>query len=215
MDNGKWKLRDFLVRSVPGCAEWRAMAIVVVGGHSRKVGKTSVASALIHGLSEYRWTAIKISSHWHGAIPEKTAPSFSISEETDRDGNADSSRFLAAGALRSIWVRVGKEGLESAVRHLLPVVQSSPNVIIESNSILRFITPDFYLIVLRYDIEDFKHSARDTLAKADAAVLINAGSSPPLWKGVPHDALDRIPRFITDDPQRIPVELVDLVRSRL
>jgi hypothetical protein len=191
------------------------MAIVVVGGHSRKVGKTSVVSALIHGLSEYRWTAVKISSHWHGGLPESTVPSFSISEETHRAGSADSSRFLAAGAVRSLWVRVGKDGLEPAVRQLLPVIESSPNVIIESNSILRFLTPDFYLIVLRYDIEDFKDSARDTLSRADAALAINCGSSAPSWKGVPHDALDRIPRFVTDDPQKIPVELINLVRMRI
>jgi hypothetical protein len=191
------------------------MAIVVIGGHSRKVGKTSVASALIRGLSEYQWTAIKISWHWHDAAAESAAPSFSISEETNPDGNADSSRILAAGALRSLWVRVRREGLASAVQQLLPAIQSSPNVIIESNSILRFLTPDFYLIVLRDDIEDFKDSARETLSKADAAVLINSGSSLPQWRGVPHDAFDRIPRFTTDDPNRIPVELVNLVRSRL
>ena len=191
------------------------MAIVVVGGHSRKVGKTSVASALIHELSEYRWTAIKISSHWHGGISESTAHSFSISEETNSDGNADSSRFLAAGALRSLWVRVGKDGLASAVQQLLPAIQSSPNVIIESNSILRFIRSDFYLIVLRNDIEDFKDSARETLSRADAALLINSGSSPPLWRGVPQDVFERIPRFTTDEPQKIPVELINLLRSRL
>jgi hypothetical protein len=191
------------------------MAIVVVGGHSRKVGKTSAASALIHGLSEYRWTAVKISSHWHDAAAESAAPSFSISEETNPDGNADSSRFLAAGALRSLWVRVRKGGLESAVRQLLPAIQSSPNVIIESDSVLRFITPDFCLIVLRDDIEDFKDSARETLSRADAALLISHSSSPPLWRGIPHNAFDRIPRFTTEDPQKIPVELINLVRSRL
>jgi hypothetical protein len=191
------------------------MAIVVVGGHSRKVGKTSIASALIHGLSEYRWTAIKISSHWHGEASESAAHPFIISEESDSAGNADSSRFLAAGALRSIWVRLGNDGLEPAVRQLLPVIESSPNVVIESNSILRFITPDFYLIVLRYDIEHFKDSARDTLAKADAAVAINCGSSNPLWQGVSQDALTRIPLFVTNDPRKIPIELIGLVRSRL
>jgi molybdopterin-guanine dinucleotide biosynthesis protein len=191
------------------------MAIVVVGGHSRKVGKTSVVSALIRALSEYRWTAIKISSHWHDAAAESADASFSISEETNRDGNADSSRFLRAGALRSLWVRVRKDGLEPAVRQLLPAIQPGPSVIIEGNSVLRFITPDFYLIVLRNDIEDFKDSARETLSQADAALLINTGSLPRLWKGVPHEAFDRIPGFTTDDPNKIPVELIDLVRSRL
>ena len=36
--------------------------IVAVGGHSRNVGKTSVAAGLIYAFRKYSWTAIKISS---------------------------------------------------------------------------------------------------------------------------------------------------------
>ena len=34
--------------------------LVVVGGHSRNIGKTSVVSGLIRRLREYHWTALKI-----------------------------------------------------------------------------------------------------------------------------------------------------------
>ena len=33
------------------------MAIVVVGGHTRNIGKTSVMAGLIRALPEMRWTA--------------------------------------------------------------------------------------------------------------------------------------------------------------
>jgi hypothetical protein len=36
------------------------MATVVVGGHSRNIGKTSVMAGLIRALPEYHWTAFKI-----------------------------------------------------------------------------------------------------------------------------------------------------------
>ena len=39
------------------------MAVVVVGGQSRKVGKTSVVCGLIAALPEMRWTAIKLTQH--------------------------------------------------------------------------------------------------------------------------------------------------------
>jgi hypothetical protein len=39
------------------------MKLVVVGGQARKVGKTSVITGLIRGLSTFAWTAVKISHH--------------------------------------------------------------------------------------------------------------------------------------------------------
>ena len=42
------------------------MAILVVGGHSRSVGKTSVVAGLIAALPEYDWTAFKITQYGHG-----------------------------------------------------------------------------------------------------------------------------------------------------
>jgi hypothetical protein len=42
------------------------MAIIVVGGSNRGVGKTSLVCGLIAALPEYRWTAVKITTHDHG-----------------------------------------------------------------------------------------------------------------------------------------------------
>ena len=42
------------------------MSLVVVGGHSRNIGKTSVAAGLIAALPHYNWTAMKITQHGHG-----------------------------------------------------------------------------------------------------------------------------------------------------
>ena len=42
------------------------MAIVVIGGHSRSVGKTSVVAGLIAALPELNWTALKITQFGHG-----------------------------------------------------------------------------------------------------------------------------------------------------
>ena len=39
------------------------MALIVIGGHSRNVGKTSVVAGLIAALPEYNWTAFKITQH--------------------------------------------------------------------------------------------------------------------------------------------------------
>ena len=47
------------------------MAVVVVGGHSRSVGKTSVVASLIARLPERNWTACKITQFGHGFGPRR------------------------------------------------------------------------------------------------------------------------------------------------
>lgn len=196
------------------------MTTVVVGGHSRNVGKTSVAAALISALSEYSWTAIKISPHWHEGAPEASEESikessFEIIEENNRQGRTDTSRFLAAGAARSLWVRVREGQLAAAMQTLLPIIRADPFVIVEGNSILRFIRPDLFIIVIRFDVEDFKESAREMLKQAHAAVVVNFNPSQPPRKEISQEALAGIPLFVTADPQIVPGGLVDLVRSKL
>lgn len=47
------------------------MAIIVVGGSNRGVGKTTLVCGLIAALPEYRWNAIKVTTHDH---PQPVSP---------------------------------------------------------------------------------------------------------------------------------------------
>jgi hypothetical protein len=47
------------------------MAIIVVGGSNRGVGKTALVCGLIAALPEYRWAAVKITTHEH---PQAVSP---------------------------------------------------------------------------------------------------------------------------------------------
>src|SRR6266436_1909073 len=40
------------------------MAIIVVGGHTRNIGKTSVVAGLIAALPEMHWTAFKVTAKY-------------------------------------------------------------------------------------------------------------------------------------------------------
>jgi hypothetical protein len=155
------------------------MSIVVVGGHSRNIGKTSVVAGLIAAMPERQWTAIKITQYGHGvcsvngescgcAVDEHTT---AISEERDRSGESDTSRFLVSGAARALWVRTKQGYLAEAMPELRKRIADAGNVIMESNSVLRFLRPDLYLTVLDYETADFKNSARDYLDQADAVIL--------------------------------------------
>jgi len=197
------------------------MAIVVVGGHARKVGKTSAASALIAALPECRWVAVKISAHGHGRDAVVAEEPYFLTRLArwlrcpllaPRPAN-DTARFLAAGARRAYWVSGSGDGLDSAVRELLARIRSSPHVIIESNLVVEYLKPDFCLLVLNAAVGEFKDSARALAARADAALVVGCGGPPPAWSG--QKVLERLPKFQTGDLRSLPRELVELVRSRI
>src|SRR2546422_8482250 len=89
------------------------MAVVVIGGHSHSVGKTSVVAGLISALPEYSWTALKITQYGHGVCSMNGEAchcatedhTWAMSEEKDRSGESDTSRFLLAGAAPAWWGR--------------------------------------------------------------------------------------------------------------
>jgi hypothetical protein len=195
------------------------MTTVVVGGHSRTVGKTSVAAGLIQAFNQYPWTAVKITSHRHGSLPasgnEEIENICNIYEEVSREGVSDTSRFLAAGAARALWVQVKDDPSGASLQPLLPILQSCSFVMIESNRILRVIQPDLFIMVLRYDVEDFKNSARRALNQADAVVAVNATPIQHPWKEISPETLSSIPQFATTDPKIIPVGLINFIRARL
>ena len=95
------------------------MALVVIGGHSRSVGKTSVVGGLVSALGGFRWTAVKITQYGHGICSANGEAcecanadhSWAISEERDRSGESDTSRFLLAGAERVFWVRTDRKSV--------------------------------------------------------------------------------------------------------
>ncbi len=132
------------------------MALIVIGGHSRSVGKTSVVAGLIAALPEFEWTAVKITQYGHGICSANGEAcdcatgdhSWAITEERDRSGESDTSRFLVAGAARVFWARTEQGRLAEAMPSLRQRLEKTRNVIIESNSVLKFVRPDLYLTVL-------------------------------------------------------------------
>lgn len=203
--------------------KWRSMALVVVGGHSRSVGKTSVVAGLIAALPEFHWTALKITQFGHGICSADGKPCDcdtgddhfrAISEERDRSGETDSSRFLVAGAARSLWVRTRQGRLGEAMPDLERKIAEAENVIMESNSILRFKRPDIYLTVLDAANQDFKVSAREFLDKADA-VILHKNDAVPNWEFVRMDRVEGKPTFLIQPPPYVTPEIVEFVRERL
>jgi hypothetical protein len=198
------------------------MSLIVVGGHSRSVGKTSVVAGLIAALPEFHWTAMKITQYGHGICSKNGKVchcatddhSWAITEERNISGKSDSSRFLVSGAVRSLWVRTRQGMLAEAMPRVRQELASSENAILESNSILRFVRPDLYLTVLDAGTEDFKESAQQFLDRAHAVVL-HDGSDQVAWKTVSLKPVAEKPTFRIHPPQYVTPELVEFVREKL
>ena len=199
------------------------MAVVVVGGHSRNIGKTSVVAGLIHALPECGWTAFKITQYGHGFC---TADGAACDCQTDDhtlaitaerpDGNVttDSGRCLAAGAVRSLWVRTRVGMLASAMPRVRKELLASRKAILESNSVLQFFRPDLFLTVLDAGTADFKESARLYLDRADAVVMVDRALAPQ-WKGVSVKLIEGKPVFPVCAPHFLSPALVAFVRARI
>jgi len=195
----------------------------VVGGHTRNIGKTSVVAGLIAALPARRWTAIKITQFGHGVCSANGEPcdcetadhTIAISEERERASGTDSSRYLAAGAARSFWVRTRQGQLSEAMPRLRALLAASENVIVESNSVLRFLRPDVSLSVLDPAVEDFKASALRYLDRVDALVVPAGAVFAEGWGGVSLRTIERKPRFEFVAPEYCTAELAAFVEERL
>jgi hypothetical protein len=197
--------------------------LLVVGGHSRNIGKTSVVAGIIRRMRSRKWTAIKITQYGHGvcahnnqscgceAEPEHP---FALSEEYE-PSSTDSGRFLAAGAERSFWLRAPSGELARAAGTLRKILDQSENVIVESNSVVDLVQPDVFLMLLDFSCQDFKPSSMRLLDRADAFVVIDRGINVPLWQDIAQGMWDQKPQFLVTPPRYVTTAVCDFVKARL
>jgi hypothetical protein len=213
-------------------AQWR---VIVVGGHTRSIGKTQLVCDVITAFRSANWIAGKITQYGHGVCAQNgencdCAPAehaCAISWETQADTGTDSARFLAAGARRSFWLRT-KQGflaeglplLRNALRETIKAgVAELPPVIMESNSLLQFLKPSLYFAVVDLAKGDFKDSARAVLDRADALVLRGTADSltaaAPSWTKLPARVLKEKPSVVQREGDPLPEPLHVLVQRLL
>ena len=199
--------------------------LVVVGGHARNIGNTSVVAGLIRELRDRRWTALKITQYGNGVCANHTGTAacgcepaggeeFALSEEYEA-GGTDSGRFLAAGAERSFWLRVPSGELPRAAGMVKKILAHGENAIVESGSVVELVAPDVFLMLLDFSCEDFKASSLRLMDRADGFVVIDRGINAPLWEAVARGMWDGKPRFLVKPPRYVTAEVVDFVRSKI
>ena len=213
-------------------AQWR---VIVVGGHTRGIGKTQLVCDVISAFRLANWIAGKITQYGHGVCAQNgencaCAPDEHVSAinwELQADTGTDSARFLSAGARRSFWLRTKQGFLAEGLPLLRTALQETtadaqgelPPLIVESNSLLQFLRPSLYFSVVDPAKEDFKGSARVALDRADALVLRGSSdtfpSMGPAWMKLPSSLLREKPSVSQREGEPLPEPLRVLVQRML
>jgi molybdopterin-guanine dinucleotide biosynthesis protein len=203
------------------------MKLVMVGGHTRNIGKTSVVEGIIRSLPRFNWTAVKITQFGHGVCSVNgescdcavSEHQFSITEERDSGTGRDTARFLVAGARRSLWVRTKQGELFTALPSLRKRIESDEFVIVESNSLRRFMNPTIYFQVLDISNADFKASARQFFDLSDAYVLVSRPDAEPVSANavlLAREVQKNKPCFTVNENERfISEEVIAFVRAKV
>jgi hypothetical protein len=178
------------------------MPTLVVGGAARNTGKTSLICSLIAAFPECPWTAIKITSHDHGAPTP-------IWDETESGQGTDTARYRAAGAHRALLV-TAREG-QVPIDLLRAALADDPWLIYETNQIQSLPNlPDIILALTGSDDTQAKPSFAAVLRRADAIISINSSPAPAL---VPTD--EDVHVFVLPNLTQISPEFIQWLRVRL
>jgi hypothetical protein len=92
-------------------------------------------------------------------------------------------------------------------------IELARNVIVESNSVLKFIRPDLYVTVMDPATEDFKQSAQEFMDRADAVILHDRAQAA--WHGVSLKPVAMRPVFRIMPPDYVTAEIAEFVRGVL
>lgn len=163
----------------------RIPGMLLIGSAGPNTGKTLFASALIkkfsktHDIIGIKVTTIK---KMDGTCPRggegcgvcaSLEGNFSITEETDSDSGKDTSRLLAAGASRVLWLRTLKSSLPEAAAALLDVIGPDSISICESNSLRLAAEPGAFLMLKHYNSNRYKAQAVAVAKYADRLISFN------------------------------------------
>lgn len=179
------------------------MAIVVVGGSGKDVGKTALVCAAIAALREMDWTAVKITGHDYGSDSADKIAGAVVREEERASEETDTGRYLLAGAKRALLAtRVCDE---VPVAEIWRAIGADRNVIFESNRVIDVLSPDVCVALVGGD--EMKASFERLLLGADAVVMAAGLDGKDLPTG--------ITRFELESADRLPAGMARWMRERL
>lgn len=149
----------------------RPGAVIVVGGHSRGVGKTALVTEIVRALRPQAVATVKVSQHRHGH-------GVSVVEDTIVAPLTSTGRCLLAGAGRAYLCRCPDDHLDVARRLVLDLVAAGWTTVIESNRMASVVPADVTCFVVSPTVRDWKASSW-LVPRVDALVTPSASLDLP------------------------------------
>jgi len=154
--------------------------MLMIGGASRNVGKTSLTSEIIRKISlEHSIVGIKIKTLYDGdnffhgkdRSPLTENENFRITEETSQEGAEDTSKMLQAGAKRVFKIKVKSQFIEEALETLKAKISETDLFVCESNSLRTVAKPGLFLMIKHKEGGEMKPSAKKLEKFADKVIF--------------------------------------------
>lgn len=130
---------------------FRIKDLLLVTGSGRNVGKTTFICQVIAHQPLKKFGAIKISPHFHeptnGLIPILETSEFRIFEETNRDSDKDTSRYLKSGAVKSYYIQTNDSGLKEAFNLTSVLLDPDLPFLVESARLGQILRPELFIFI--------------------------------------------------------------------
>lgn len=139
------------------------MEIIAVTGKAKGVGKTTLAGLIVCNL-RYNVGAIKCSLE-EGQEDRLVTDHPLITGEK----GTDTAHFLSCGALKAVFLRTSCQRLKEDLHRAIDLCAGVDYLVIEGNSILKFLNPSLVIYVERGDVKA-KPSAGAARQRADLIV---------------------------------------------
>ncbi len=136
--------------------------VITVSGSHKGVGKTALSEILLANLPHF--TAIKITM---------TSREIGLYEDDEHlmVADTDTFRMKKSGAEKVLWIRTTEDEITDLMVEALKRVGDKNRLLIEGNTILRYINPTLACFVTTASIDTMKPSRITALEKADLCVL--------------------------------------------
>ncbi len=133
---------------------WEIPSLIMIGGSSRNVGKTTLANRLIKKYSpHYPVIGLKVTSiypgekNYHGHHKTELEKDFEIFEEKNKDGYKDTCKMLYHGASRVFYIRAHDYAIKNAFQQFMEFIPGNAVMVCESISLRLFVKPGLFILI--------------------------------------------------------------------
>jgi hypothetical protein len=156
----------------------RQKGLLLIGGASRNVGKTTLIARIIgHFSKNNSIIGLKIKTisdsdtYFHGKDAKKYFEKYLLEEGNQAEVNDDTGKMILSGAKRSFLLRTKSEYLAEAFQFFLSQIDESELIVCESNSLRKYVVPDLFLLIKNDNEGSMKPSAKELSNLADRFIL--------------------------------------------